>query len=110
LHGYWHPLFLSNVAFNWLVPFVLLLRRDAKRRRTTLGLAAAVVLVGRWLDIYLMIFPSVVGETPRTGLWEIGLTAGGIGCFGLVLVWILSRAPAVPIADPQLNESLQYEQ
>ncbi len=110
LHGYWQPLFIANVAFNWLIPFLVLLRRDAKRRRATLGLAAAVVLVGRWLDLYLMIFPSVVGEVPRTGVWEIGLTAGGIGCFGLVLVWILRRAPAVPIADPQLTESLQYEQ
>ena len=71
---------------------------------------AAVVLVGRWVDLYLMIFPSVVGEAPRIGPWEIGLTAGGIGCFGLLLVWILRRAPAVPIADPQLSESLQYEQ
>jgi len=110
LHGYWQPLFLANVAFNWLIPFLMLLRRDAKRRSATLGLAAAAVLVGRWLDLYLMIFPSVVGEVPRIGAWEIGLTAGGIGCFGLVLVWILRRAPAVPIADPQLTESLQYEQ
>jgi hypothetical protein len=110
LHGQWHVLFIANVAFNWLVPFVLLLRRDAKRHRTTLALVAAVVLAGRWLDLYLMIFPSVVGEAPRIGLWEIGLTAGGIGCFGLVLVWILRGAPAVPIADPQLAESLQYRQ
>ena len=57
-----------------------------------------------------MIFPGVVGEAPRIGPWEIGLTAGGIGCFGLLFVWILRRAPAVPVADPQLNESLQYEQ
>jgi hypothetical protein len=103
-------LFLANVAFNWLVPFVLLLRREAKRRRTTLALVAAVVLAGRWLDLYLMIFPSVVGEAPRIGIWEIGLAAGGIGCFGLVLAWILRGAPAVPIADPQLTESLQYRQ
>jgi len=110
LHGHWYALFFANVVFNWLAPFVLLLRRDAKRNRRRLGLVAAAVLVGRWLDLYLMIFPSVVGETPSIGLWEIGLTAGGMGCFGLVLVWILRRGPAVPIADPQLTESLQYEQ
>ena len=75
-------LFLANVVLNWLVPFVVLLRRDAKRRRQTLGLVAAIVLVGRWLDVYLMIFPAVVGETPRIGVWELGLTAGGIGAFG----------------------------
>jgi hypothetical protein len=57
-----------------------------------------------------MIFPSVVGDVPGIGLWEIGLTAGGLGFFGLVLSWFLRRAPAVPISDPQLGESLQYEQ
>ena len=109
-HGLWLVLFLANVAFNWLVPFMVLLRRDTKRQRKTLGRVAAVVLVGRWLDVYLMIFPTVVGEAPRIGVWEVGLTAGAIGCFGLVLARILKGAPAVPLADPQLVESLQYEQ
>jgi len=102
-------LFVANVVLNWLVPFVVLLRRDTKRRRSTLARVAAIVLVGRWLDVYLMIFPSVLGDAPRIGLWELGLTAGGIGCFGLVLARALKAAPAVPLADPQLVESLQYE-
>jgi hypothetical protein len=110
LHGYWFALFAANVVLNWLVPFFLLLRREAKRRRSTLGLVAGVVLVGRWVDLYLMIFPSVVGEVPRIGLLEIGLTAGGLGFFSLVLLSVLRRAPAVPVADPQLSDSLHYQQ
>ncbi|PWT81654.1 MAG: hypothetical protein C5B57_10040 [Blastocatellia bacterium] len=110
LHGPWAVLFVSNILLNWVVPFLVLLRRDAKRRRATLGLVAAVVLVGRWLDVYLMIFPSVIGDVPRIGLSEIGLTAGALGCFGLALAWILRSAPVVPVGDPQLLESLQYEQ
>jgi hypothetical protein len=98
------------MVLNWLVPFLVLLRRDAKRRRRTLGLVAGVVLVGRWLDLYLMIFPGVIGETPRIGAWEIGLTAGGVGFFGLIFAWILRHAAPVPIGDPQLAESLQHEQ
>ena len=109
-HGLWLVLFLGNVVLNWLVPFAVLLRRDAKRQRTTLGSIAVVVLLGRWLDVYLMIFPAVTGGPPRIDLWEIGLTAGGIGCVGLVLARILRGAPAVPLADPQLADSLQYEQ
>ena len=66
------------------------------------------MLLGRWLDVYLMIFPGVVGESPTLGLWEIGLTLGGIGGFGLVLAAILKGAPAVPVADPELVESLEY--
>ena len=102
VHGGWFVLFLANVVLNWLVPFVVLLRRDAKRQRRILGLVAAIVLAGRWLDIYLMIFPAVVGETPRIGVWELGLTASGVGGFGLVLAWVLKGAPAVPLADPDL--------
>ena len=108
-HGAWLTLFLANIVLNWLGPFVILLRRDTKRQRKTLRRVAAMVLVGRWVDVYLMIFPAIVGDVPRLGLWEIGLTAGGIGCFGLVLARILRGAPAVPIADPQLAESLRYE-
>jgi len=61
LHGVWFGLFLLNVLLNWVVPFAVLLRRDTKRARTVLAVVAAVVLVGRALDLYLMIFPSVVG-------------------------------------------------
>ncbi len=104
----WFALFIINIVLNWVIPFLALLRRDAKRQRQTMALVAAVVLLGRWLDVYLMVFPGVVGESPTFGLWEIGVTLGGIGGFGLVLTAILRRAPAVPVADPQLVESLQY--
>jgi len=36
------------------------------------------------------------------------LTLGGIGAFALVLAAILKGAPAVPVADPELVESLEY--
>jgi hypothetical protein len=107
-HGAWFAFFLTNVFLNFVIPFFALLRRDVKRRRQALGAVAAIVLVGRWLDVYLMIFPGIVGETPTLGLWEIGLTLGGVGAFGLVLAAVLKGAPAVPIADPELVESLEY--
>jgi hypothetical protein len=108
--GGWLPLLLADVLLNWVVPFVALLSREAKRRRSTLAAIAATVLVGRWLDLYLMIFPSVVGDSPRLAFWEVGTTAGALGCFVLMLVWILRQAPTIPIGDPQLDESLRYEQ
>ncbi len=91
-----------------MIPFAVLLRRDTKRQRQTIAIVAGVVLLGRWLDVYLMVFPGLVGESPTFGLWELGLTLGGIGAFGLVLAAALKGAPAVPIADPELIESLEY--
>jgi hypothetical protein len=104
----WLPFFILNIFLNWVIPFLVLLRRDTKRQRQTIALVAGVVLLGRWLDVYLMVFPGVVGASPTLGLWEIGLTLGGIGAFGLVLAGVLKGAPAVPVADPELVESLEY--
>jgi hypothetical protein len=107
-HGAWHTLFLINLFLNFVIPFLVLLRRDTKQQRQTIAVVAGIVLLGRWLDIYLMIFPGIVGESPTFGLWELGLTLGGIGAFGLVLAAVLKGAPAVPVSDPELVESLEY--
>ena len=107
-HGAWFPLFLLNLVINFVIPFAALLRSDTKRQRQSIAIVAGIVLLGRWLDLYLMVFPGLVGESPTFGLWELGLTLGGIGAFGLVLLAVLKGAPAVPVADPELVESLEY--
>jgi hypothetical protein len=99
---------IVNIVLNWVIPFLVLLRRDAKRHRQTLAGVAIVVLLGRWVDLYLMVVPGV-DQSPTIGFWEIGLLPGAAGAFGLALVAALRRAPAVPIADPDLVESLQYD-
>ena len=106
--GTWAPLFFLNVALNWAIPFVVLLRRDTKRQGSTLVKVAAAVLFGRWLDLYLMILPPTLGAAPRAGLLELGLTAGGAGLFAFALFRALKQAPLVPIGDPMLMESLHY--
>jgi hypothetical protein len=107
--GAWRPLFFANIALNWVVPFFLLLRRDAKRLRTMIGRVAAIVLIGHWLDVYLMIVPSVVGDRPPFSIWEIGLSVGAFGGFCLAFARVLGATSIIPRGDPQLVESLQYE-
>jgi len=119
VRGAWLPLLFLDIGLNWIVPFFVLLLRDSKRQRQVLVGVAVAVLVGRWLDLYLMILPPAAGvlrppagavlPSPGIGIWEIGLAAGGVGFFGLALARALGGAPAVPIRDPQLAESLQYE-
>jgi hypothetical protein len=71
-------------------------------------IVCGVVLLGRVVDVYLMIFPGIVGASPTFGIWELALILGGAGAFGLVLAGSLKAAPAVPISDPELVESLHY--
>lgn len=108
LHGFWQPLFILNLVLNWVAPFFALLPRLNKQRVGVLVRVSIVLLVGRWLDLYLMIAPPFSLDRPRIGVWEIGLAAGLVGVFGLALISALRKAPLVPVRDPYLAESLHY--
>lgn len=108
LHGFWQPLFVLNLFLNWVVPFFALLPRLNKQRPGVLVRVGIVLLIGRWLDLYLMIMPSFAGGKPQIGVWEIGMAAGLTGVFVLGLLAALRKAPLVPVRDPYLAESLHY--
>lgn len=104
---WWLPLFYLNVVLNWVIPFVILLPRLAKGGRP-LAIAATAVLIGRVVDLYLMI-GGATAATPAIGLWE----AAPIIAAGALLVIVFTRsfrsAAPVPIGDPALVASLSYE-
>ena len=106
--GGWWPVWLANVLVNWALPFFLLLPRGAKRNeRVVLGVGA-LLLFGRWLDLWLMAMPANFPERPWPGLLEV---AGLLGPIGLLVFWVtrsLGRAPLLPRHDPYLIESLHH--
>lgn len=108
LHGFWHPLFLLNLALNWVVPFFVLLPKRNKQSPGVLMKVAITLLVGHWLDLYLMIASPIVRVQPRIGIWELGCIAAAISVFGLSFFAAFRRVPAIPIQDPYLPESVEY--
>ena len=100
MQGDWQSLTIWNLALNWALPFVVLLFRSAKRNSAILFLIAGAVLLGRWLDLYLLIVPSIGDGAPQLGIGEAGpaLTALGLAVFAVA--WSLGRASLVPTRDP----------
>jgi hypothetical protein len=86
--GNWPALGLVNLALNWGIPFCVLLSRNAKRNAAVLASVAFAVLIGRWLDLYLMILPSQSNVIPAFGFIEAGLLLGAAGVF----LWAVDRA------------------
>ena len=105
--GAWRPLFVLAPLLNWLLPFAVLLPRASKRDPRVLAGAAAVVLAGHWLDLYLIVAPAVL-PAPRLGLLEVLITAGYAGLFFLAGSRILAGAPLLARNDPFLPESLRH--
>ena len=106
--GAWESLFYLNVALNWLVPFIVLLPRPNKKSEKILLRVAVVVLIGHWLDLYMVVMPRTMGDNPTLNVWELGPVIGGLALFAYWTLRNLAQAPLVPTGDPTLGESLSY--
>lgn len=104
----WKALFFLNIFLNWLIPFALLLSRGAKRSEGWLLLACGIVLVGHWVDLYVMIFPAF--EHPAVvGLVDVAMVIGFASLFLQSFANGLRKSALVPQNDPYLAESLWQE-
>jgi hypothetical protein len=99
--GPWRPLFAANLLVNWVVPFALLLSARAKRRPGMLLGVATLLLVGHWIDLYLLIMPALI-PAPRLGLPEVALALAHAALGYALVARGLAGAPPVPLADPIL--------
>jgi MFS transporter, NNP family, nitrate/nitrite transporter len=101
----WRALFLINLLVNWLIPFVLLISRKAKRSEGLLLAACVIILFGHWLDLYLTIFPAL-GASALPSVVDLALVAGFGALFLLTFATALGKRALVPLHDPYLAESL----
>ncbi|MCC6572281.1 MAG: hypothetical protein IT462_00700 [Planctomycetes bacterium] len=105
---WWTVSFIVNPAVNFVLPFILLLPRAAKRSPRMLLRVSLIVLVGHWIDLWAGIMPRLMPQGPTFGYVEAGVTLGFGAAFALVILKKLERAPLVPLKDPYLEESLHH--
>ena len=105
--GAWGPLMIANLVVNWVVPFLVLLPRTAKRDEGVMFWVAILLLVGRVFDLYLLIQPGLL-DSPAFGVWEIAPLVATVPVALIVLSRAFGKASPVPLKDPMLTESLSY--
>jgi hypothetical protein len=93
IHGLWAPLFYANIVINWAIPFAVLLPRASKESAGVLVKVSLLVLVGRWLDVYLMVLPATANGNPLIGFCELGAIAVVVGTLGLLALRALRHMP-----------------
>jgi hypothetical protein len=101
-------IFYTNLILNFVLPFLLLMTRDAKRHMSMLKVVCPIVIVGHWLDFYNMITPGVMQYNGSLGLLEIGLGLIFLAGFLFVALNALSKVPLVAKNHPMMAESLNH--
>lgn len=102
------PLFFFNLIVNFFLPFLILMPRDAKRHSRFIKVVAPIVMIGHWLDFYMMITPGTLKDGGGFGFLEMGLMFIYAGAFIYVVLNQLSKAPLFAKNHPMLKESLHH--
>ena len=130
-------LFYGNLVINFILPFFILMRNDTKRKFGSVGFVSIIVLLGHWIDYFLMLKPGIlhtahelmgshgdhgadhgghgaehvsnfVAGFTLPGLLELGTFLGFLALFLFVTLRHLGKASLNPANDPYLEESLHH--
>lgn len=101
-------IFYLNLILNFVLPFLLLMTRDAKRHMSMLSVVCPIVIVGHWFDFYNMVTPGIMQHNGGLGLLEIGLALIFFALFMFVSLNALSKMPLVAKNHPMMEESLNH--
>jgi len=109
----WLPYLLVLPALKFVVPFLLLVPRNAKRNPKVLVRVSVLILFAQFWELFVMVGPAVGhGEEAARAhlpLVEFAATLGFAGLFTLVFGWYLARHNPVPLKDPSIGACLEYD-
>ena len=80
--------------------------RDAKRNTKTLTLVCIVILLGHWINSYLLFAPGTLHDHGHLGLVEIGMGIGFLGLFLRIVMKNLTERELDIKSHPFLDESI----
>jgi len=115
--GPWKPISLFLLAGHFIVPFFLLLSRNTKRFLPSLAIGAGMLVCMHIVDIYWMVMPNYnpgkAGDDVARSFSPHWLdVASLVGVGGVFLAWVfyqMHKHPLVPVGDPRLKRSLEFE-
>ncbi len=102
----WRPIMGVLFLLRFIIPFFVLMPRQAKRNPKVLVGVSVLILVAHYFDLIWMVQPDFFETGPKIGWVELGMFLGFLGLFGLAVSRFLGRHNVVAIHDPRLNEAV----
>ncbi len=100
--------FFGTVVMNFVFPILILVNTDFKRISWILVMGGIVILVGHYVDFFIMIMPATVGDQWFIGIPEISSVLFFFGLFVFVVFSAMAKAPLLPVRDPFIEESKHF--
>lgn len=97
--------FLAMVVMNFVFPVLLLINSDFKSIPWFVVLGGIVILIGHYVDLFVMIMPGTVGAQWGFGIGELSGFLFFLGMFIYATFSAFAKANPVPKGSPFLHES-----
>jgi len=107
-HSGWLAISLGLLIFKFIVPFLALLPREAKRNDANLVAVSVLILITQYVDIYWLVYPNFFDGVPQFGFLEVSIFLGFAGLFLKMLTGFMTKNNLVAIKDPRLHEALNH--
>jgi hypothetical protein len=106
--GGWGWVGAAVLVFHFVLPFLLLLSRQANRNPRTLFGAAALLVVMRFVDVSWLVLPAFSKGAFRFDWMDLAAPAGLGGLWLAYYVKNLAARPLLPVNDPGFSEALAH--
>ncbi|MBO6574923.1 MAG: hypothetical protein JJ896_05900 [Rhodothermales bacterium] len=107
-HG-WEAHSAALLIAHFILPFLVLVGRWAKRLRPLLAFMAVWILVMHWFDFHWIVMPVLHADQAQFSPQDFTAFAGITGVLVGLVVFRLSRHSMVPQGDPRLKHSLHFK-
>ena len=106
VQGPFRGIFFLNLIINFLCPFLILMKKSAKRNYTLITVMAVLIIFGHWIDFWQMVMPGTLQEKAELMPFEFGI---GILFVGIIMWRVgvyLTTHPLTSKNHPFLKESM----
>ena len=100
--------FFTMFCLNFIFPFLVLMNSDYKRVPIFIIMAGVVILIGHYMDVYMMIMPATVIDRYGFGIAEFSSILIFLGLFLLLVFYSLSKQELLPKGNPMIKESENF--
>jgi hypothetical protein len=99
----------SLLLGNFILPFLLLISRGAKRNLRLLGSVSALLLLMHFVNLHWVIMPTVHHHGFHLHCLDLAAMVGVGSAYGLVFWRLLRRHALIPVGDLRLGRSLSHQ-
>jgi hypothetical protein len=108
----WRMVSLSLVVVKFIIPFFLILSRNAKRNLGLLGLCAGLIVALHLVEMYYWVMPSFqeggIAFSVMGFITDLGCVFACVGLYLAVVFRRMLNHPVIPVRDPRLQRAIDF--